>query len=142
MTQVVVWVYRAVYMVTVAFFGVMVSPAEASWRAVALAVYPLSFLAQFSLVLLTGLTRRPLRWPVWVVTAACCVGYGSLGWLMAGSPFVLHVLRTLSPDAMVVEEGRGVIASGQAVVMTFLWLLTFPVVHELESALNRLGRSR
>jgi hypothetical protein len=139
MTRLVVWVYRVIYMFILIVFGVDVSPRDGSWQAVALAVYALSFLAQFSLVLLTGITHRFLRWPVWAVTATCCVAYGlSAG---GGFPFVWHEWHTFDPDAMATEERIWHMASVPWFVLSLLWLLTFPVVHELESALHRSGGS-
>jgi hypothetical protein len=136
------WVYRVMYMVLLIVCGTRVLPLEVSWRALAVAVYPISFLALLFLVLLTGITHRPFRWSTWAITATWCFAFSWYAWRSGGSPFVIHELHTLYPGQAAVEIKEYYRVSIPLFVLFVFWFLSFPVVHGLESASNHFTRSR
>jgi hypothetical protein len=113
-------------------FGIRVVPLDMNWRAVAVAVYPVSFLALLFLVLLTGITHRPYRRSIWIITVAWCLAFGWYAWLSGSSPFVVHELHTFAAEAAASEVRRYYLVSIPLFVVLTLWFLSFPVVHRLE----------
>jgi len=139
MARAAAWGYRVIYMYLLTMFGIRVLPLEASWRAVLVSVHPASFLALSTLVLLTGVTRRPLgRW-VWTVTTIWCLAFGWWAWLSGDSPFVMHELHTLDPAGAAAEVKSYYLHSIPLFVLLVLWFLSFPVIHRIEIS-KRLGR--
>jgi hypothetical protein len=119
-----------------------VLPNEVSWRAVLVAVYPLSFLALLSLVLLTGITHRPFRRSVWIITLIWCAAFTWYAWLSGGSPFVHRELHTFDPIKAEAEvRGYYSITIPIFAVLT-LWFLSFPVVNQFELFQRYDGRFR
>jgi len=140
MTRTAAWAYRLIYVAVLIRFGIEVVPLEVSWRALGVAVYPVSFLALLFLVLLTGITRRPFRRSIWVITVMWSLAFGWYAWLSGSSPFVPHELHTFEAGGAAAQVRRYYLVSIPLFVLLALWFLSFPYVYGLELS-NRYRRS-